>query len=154
MNRLLDLQERFSKFPFGQSLFSYVVARNAPYFQTISPYILSLKPYHCQIKMRKKRRVENHLKTVHAIAMCNLCELTAGLCIEASIPKSHRWIPVGMQVAYLKKAKTDLTGTCQLDSIDWENIQEVPCFVSVKDTQGVEVMTANITMKVSPKPKK
>jgi len=99
--------------------------------------------------MRKRRRVENHLKTVHAIAMCNLCELAGGLCLEVSLPKKYRWIPIGMKVAYLKKAKTDLTATCELSNIDWETANEVFCFVSVKDTNNIEVMNANIEMKIS-----
>lgn len=151
MNRLLAMQEKFKKFPFGQSLFSYFVARNAPYFLTIKPNILELKPYFCQISMRKRWRIQNHIQTVHAIAMCNLCELAGGLCLEATLPKEYRWIPAGMEVAYLKKAKTNLTATCELEKVDWASIQEIICFVSVKDTSEVEVMTAHIRMKVSPK---
>lgn len=151
MNRILALQEKFQKFPFGQSIFSWVIARNAPYFLTIKPNILELRPDFCKISMRKRCKVENHIRTVHAIAMCNLCELTAGLCVEASLPKTHRWIPVGMQVAYLKKAKTDLVATCELNDVKWEEISEVFCFVSVRDQDNVEVMTANIEMKISPK---
>lgn len=103
--------------------------------------------------IRKTRKVENHIKTVHAIAMCNLCEFTAGICMETSIPKHRRWIPIGMQVSYLKKAKTNLRATCDLEKVEWNNCSEVDCFVSVKDTAGIEVMTANIQMKVSAKKK-
>ena len=149
MHRVLQIQKNLQKYPWGQSIFSYLVARNAPYFLTIRPKIEVLKPHFCQIKMRKRRRVENHIRTVHAIAMCNLCELTAGLCLEVSLPKTHRWIPAGMQVAYVKKAKTDLRAVCELGTIDWDNCKEVACFVSVKDTNEVEVMNATIQMKVS-----
>ena len=114
MHRLLSLQTKLQKLPFGQSLFSYIIARNAPYFLGISPYIIALKPHLSQVSMRKKRRIENHIRTVHAIAMCNLCELAAGLCIEVTLPKEYRWIPAGMQVSYLKKATTDLIATCEI----------------------------------------
>lgn len=149
MNRLLSLQATFQKIPFGQALFSYVIARNTPYFLTINPHILALKPHFCQIRMRKRRRIENHIRTVHAIAMCNLCELAAGLCIEASLPKKYRWIPAGMQVSYLKKATTDLIATCELDDLDWENQDKVACFVLVRDKSDVEVMNATIQMYIS-----
>lgn len=104
--------------------------------------------------MKKRRAVHNHLKTVHAIAMCNLCEFTGGILMEASIPKHRRWIPVGMTVNYVKKAKTDLTAVCDLSHIDWNTCDEVICNVSVRDTSDVEVMNAAITMKVSDKPQK
>jgi len=85
--------------------------------------------------------------------MCNICEYAMGICAEVSIPKHRRWIPMGMEVAYLKKATTNLTATCDLSNADW-NESEVPCFVSVKNTDGIEVMTATITLKVTDKPVK
>ena len=154
MNRVLKLQKQLISKPFGKKLFSYTLAKFAPYFLTIKPQVVTLRPNYMEASMRKRRSVHNHLKTVHAIAMCNLCEFTAGILMETSIPKHRRWIPVGMQVKYLKKAETDLTGTCDLSDVDWETTEEVDCFVSVKDTNGVEVMCANIQMKVSDKKKK
>ena len=154
MNRILDLQEKLSKVPFGNSVFSGILARFAPYFTTIKPKVVELRPNYMKASMKKRKAVHNHLKTVHAIAMCNLCEFTGGILMEASIPKHRRWIPVGMTVNYVAKAKTDLTATCDLSAVDWENCSEVICNVSVRDTSDVEVMNAAITMKVSDKPKK
>jgi len=58
---------------------------------------------------------------------------------------------MGMEVAYLKKAKTDLTATCDLSGTDWDTCDPVPCKVSVQDTEGTEVVRATIFMKVSDK---
>jgi len=125
MNRVLKLQDKLSKFPFGKLIFSKAVARMAPYFTTINPKIEELKHNYIRVSMKKKRKVHNHIKTVHAIAICNLCEFAAGICMESSIPKSRRWIPAGMKVSYLKKAKTDLTAECDLSFVDWENCDKV-----------------------------
>lgn len=73
--------------------------------------------------------------------------------MEASIPKNRRWIPVGMNVSYLHKAKTDLTATCDLSNVDWEKCEQVECEVSVLDTEGTEVVHATIFMKVSDRKK-
>ncbi len=154
MNKVLTLQKKFQKVPFGQKLFSRMVAGFAPYFKTIKPQIEELRPNFIKVSMKKRRAVHNHLKTVHAIAACNLCEFAGGICVEASIPKHRRWIPVGMDVKYLKKAKTNLTASCDLSNVDWENCNEVLCDISVKDTNGVEVVHAIITMKISDKPKR
>ena len=154
MNRILKLQSQLAGKPFGNKIFSYLLARFAPYFLTINPKVEELRPNYHRASMKKRRKVHNHLKTVHAIAMCNLCEFTAGICMEASIPNHRRWIPKGMEIAYLKKAKTHLTATCDLSATDWETCEEVPCVVSVQDTDGVEVVKATIYMKVSDKPKK
>ncbi len=113
-----------------------------------------MRPNYMKASMKKRRSVHNHLKTVHAIAMCNLCEFTGGILMEASIPKHRRWIPAAMTVNYVKKAMTDLTATCDLSWVEWDTCDEVICQVSVRDTNDVEVMNAAITMKVSDKPKK
>lgn len=152
MNRILKLQHQLKNVPFGNSIFSGILARFAPYFTTIKPKVVELRPNYMKASMKKRRSVHNHLKTVHAIAMCNLCEFTGGILMEASIPKHRRWIPVGMTVNYVKKAKTDLTAVCYLSHIDWNTCSEVICNVSVRDTSDVEVMNAAITMKVSDKP--
>ncbi len=151
-NKILDLQEKLKKVPFGNRIFSGFLARFAPYFTTIKPRVIELRPNYMKASMKKRPAVHNHLKTVHAIAMCNLCEFTGGILMEASIPKHRRWIPVGMTVNYVAKAKTDLTASCDLSAVDWENCKEVICMVSVRDTSDVEVMNAAITMKVSDKP--
>ena len=151
MNRVLALQQKMLKFPFGKTLFSKAVARMAPYFTTIDPRIEELRANYLKVSMRKRRSVHNHLKTVHAIAVCNLCEFAAGICMEASIPKDRRWIPVGMTVAYVKKAKTDLTAICDLSHVDWATTEEVVCDISVRDAQNEEVVTAAIRMKVGDK---
>ena len=154
MNKVLKLQAQLKNKPFGNKLFSYALAKFAPYFLTIKPQVVTLRPNFMEASMRKRRSVHNHLKTVHAIAMCNLCEFTAGILMETSIPKHRRWIPVSMQVKYLKKAATNLTATCDLSHVDWDKTPEVDCYVSVKDTNGVEVMCANIQMKVDDRKKK
>lgn len=40
--------------------------------------------------------------------MCNMAELAGGTMTEVTVPSTHRWIPKGMTVEYLKKAETDL----------------------------------------------
>ena len=154
MNRVLSLHKKLASLPFGKYLFSSVVARMAPYFTTIRPVVQDIRKNYIKVTMRKRPAVHNHLKTVHAIAMCNLCEFAAGICMEASIPKHRRWIPVGMKVAYLKKAETNLTAICDLGEPEWDTIGNQICFVSVRNYADVEVMTAYIDMKVSDKPQR
>ena len=59
-----------------------------------------------------------------------------------------------MIVAYVKKAKSDLTAICDLSHVDWVTTEEVVCDISVRDAQNEEVVTAAIRMKVSDKKKK
>jgi len=149
-NTYLKLKDK----PFGKKIFSFAVCRISPYFKSIRPTFHELRPYYCRVGMKNKRSVHNHIKSVHAIAMCNLAEAVAGLIMEASIPDHKRWIPVNMNVDYQKIARTDLMATCQFDEPDWETIRDLPLIVSVKDINDVEVVKAVITMRVSDKKKK
>ncbi len=84
--------------------------------------------------------------------MCNLAELTAGLMVDASLPKGMRWIPKGMQVQYLAKAR----GTLQAVALPAQPIvvaaegYALPVTVSVRDRAGTEVFSAVIDMWMSP----
>ena len=78
---------RLESKPLGKALFSRIICFKAPYFATIGPRFEELRPGYARVSMRKRRRVTNHIGTVHAIAMCNLAELAAGTLTEISIPE-------------------------------------------------------------------
>lgn len=103
MSQALKIWKALENKPAGKWTFSKMLCLKAPYFSSISPLFERLKPEYCEIKMKKHRAVLNHLGTVHAIAMCNMAELAGGTMTDATVPATHRWIPKGMQVEYLKK---------------------------------------------------
>ena len=148
----LALFATLSKLPLGRELFTRGVCRTAPYFGSIRPQITELRVGRCTAELKKRRAVENHIGTVHAIAMCNLCELVGGLLIEATLPDSLRWIPKGMTVRYLRKAASDLRAV-----LDWTPMLaddfrgDVVLPVQVFDAAGNLVMEADISMYVSPR---
>jgi acyl-coenzyme A thioesterase PaaI-like protein len=146
----LKLYRRLAALPLGRWLFARLICMRAPYFATIRPRFRELRPGLCQVSMRKRRAVQNHVGSVHAIANANLCELAGGMLMEVSIPTTMRWIPRGMTIEYLKKASTSVTATARLDKNAWST-ENVGVPVSVTDAQGNEVVRAVITMYVSEK---
>ncbi len=150
---VLSMFRKLSRWPAGQWLFSRAVCWRAPYFATIAPRFVALEPGRCEVRIRDRRRVHNHIGTVHAIALCNLAELSAGVMTEASLPSSMRWIPKGMAVEYLKKAQGTMHAVATPDVAIVEAPQgyELPVTVAVRDPQGDEVFRARITMWLSPK---
>jgi len=150
--RTLTLWRRFAALPGGAWAFSRLVCAKAPYFATIRPRFAVLEPGRCEVRMRKRRAVLNHIGTVHAIAMCNMAELAAGTMTEVTIPATHRWIPKGMTVRYLKKATTDLAAVATPDGVtDWSAPADYPVRVAVTDAHGETVFDAVVTMRVAPK---
>jgi len=134
----------------GRWLFSRIVCFRAPYFASISPLFRTLEVGFAEVSLKKRRKVTNHIRTVHAIAMANLCEIAAGTMIEASLPLSMRWIPKGMTIQYLAKAATNITATAILPTIEYGETQDVVIPVKVQDTAGNVVVKADITMYVTP----
>jgi uncharacterized protein (TIGR00369 family) len=151
VNAALAAWRRLEGKPLGKALFSRAVCFKAPYFGTISPRFAELQPGRARVSMRKRRAVQNHIGTVHAIAMCNLAELAAGTVTEISIPETMRWLPKGMTVEYLKKAETDVEATATLASVEDGAARDVPVTVELKDAAGELVCRAVITMWVAPR---
>ncbi len=145
---LLNLYRRMQRWPAGSWLFSRAVCVKAPYFASIAPRITLLEPGRCEGRIAHRRKVTNHIGTVHAIALCNLAELTAGLMVDASLPKGMRWIPKGMEVQYLAKA----TGTQHAVATPAQPIvaaeagYALPVNVQVCDDAGTAVFQARIQM--------
>jgi len=150
---MLSLYQRITQWPGGHWLFSRAVCLRAPYFATIAPRFVALEPGRCEVRLFDRRRVHNHIGTVHAIALCNLAELSAGVMAEATMPPGVRWIPKGMTVEYLSKAIGTMhavaTPEAPIGVVD--SGREWPVLVEITDPAGVPVLRAHITMWVSPR---
>ena len=138
--------------PLGKRAFSVLFARKAPYFRTVRPQVRDVRPHHAELTIALRRSVQNHLGTLHAIAVCNGLEAAMGLLAEATTPPDRRWIPKGMQVSYLAKSTTDLLCVAETDPADWAEAGDVPVRVRAIRTDGVVVVEGVITIYVSARP--
>ena len=152
-NKTLSTYERFKKLPFGKKIFSIIVSRVAPYFSTIDPKIVELVPNQCTCMIKKKKKVFNHIQTVHVIAICNGLEMAMGVMAEASIPKNLRWIPKGMTVNYTAKAGSDIRCVAKVNADDWQ-LGDMLVNISAYDENDIVVVEGNIKLWISEKPNK
>ncbi|MER2103950.1 MAG: hotdog fold domain-containing protein [Pseudomonas atacamensis] len=132
----------------GPYAFSKMACQFAPYFSSINPLISELRPNAATVRVPFRKEITNHLGTVHAIAMCNAAELAGGMMTDVSIPSGARWIPKGMIVEYLAKAKTDVTAVASAEGVDWQSDGDKVVNVDIHDSEGKKVFTARITMNV------
>ncbi|MGY4827587.1 hotdog fold domain-containing protein [Sphaerotilaceae bacterium SBD11-9] len=132
----------------GPQNFSAAIGNVAPYFASIDPQFVDLRKGFAEVRIRNQRKVHNHIGTVHAIALCNGAELVAGTCTDVSIPEGARWLPVGMTVQYLAKAKTDIRVVTEAETVDWSQSGNIEVPVAAYDSEGTKVMGAVITMNV------
>ena len=155
MPSVLDLWNKTATLPAGKRIFSIAFAQKAPYFATIRPRFVEIRPNRAELVIPKRRGVHNHLGTVHAIALCNGLEAAMGALAEASIPSEKRWIPKGMDVSYTAKATTDITCIAETDPEQWESGDpDLHVRVRGQRTDGEVVITGVIKLWVTPKPPK
>lgn len=147
-----EIRDRLLRYPGGDKLFAWLVTRRAPYFASIAPRFSALRPGFCEVRIRNRRAVHNHLGTVNAIAMCCMAELAAGVMTDSTIDGSLRWIPRGMTVRYLARADTDLVAQAWLDEPPASGFKgDIVIPVLVRRQDGTAVMDAEIRMYISPR---
>ena len=157
MPQVLDLWKKTSALPQGKRIFSILFSQKAPYFATIRPRFQEIRPNYAELVIPKRRGVHNHIKTVHAIALCNGLEAAMGALAEATIPADKRWIPKGMEVAYTAKADSDVTCIAETDAAQWTGEAlpvsggELPVRVRGVRRDGVVVIEGVIRLWVTPK---
>lgn len=144
--------QRLGGSAFGRWLFSRLVCWRAPYFASIRPTVLRLESGVAIARLDQRRAVQNHIGTVHAIAVCNLVELVAGLGTDASLPASMRWLPKGMTVSYVRKATGRLTATATIPEVRVGDSQDLIVAVDVRNAADETVVRAEVAMWVTPKP--
>ena len=151
MSSILESYNKISKLPAGKYIFSKIVGFSAPFFGKIKPRVIELRPSYCEVQIKDRWGIRNHIGTINAGALCSLAEMTGGMALDSVVPSSLRWIPKSMTVQYIKKA-TGLTSA--ISQFDAEIVKEgdVIIPVVVSNQKGETVFTADITFYVSAKP--
>lgn len=151
MTSTYRLYQRLTAKPLGRQLFAIGYMMRAPYFATVQPQVLQMAPNRGVVRIRKWRGVQNHIGTVHAIAVANGMEAAMGLLAEATVKPGTRWIPKGIALDYITKAPSSVECIAQTDPADWEQPtpHEVHVRVVGKLADGTEVVRGVIPLWVT-----
>ncbi len=149
-DRLRAMWRRLAPIPGGKTLFSLLLGWMTPYSGTIGARVEELGPGVCRAALRDRRRVRNHLASVHAMALANFAELTSGLAVLAGLAPGVQGIVTGFSITYLKKARGRLIAECRVSGLDVtaEREQEAP--VTITDAAGDVVARATARWRLRP----
>lgn len=142
---------RLHALPGGTWLFSRLLGRMVPYTGTIGAHVRELRPGHAKLTLRDRRKVRNHLNSIHAVALTNLGEATSGLAMIQALPPGVRSIVTDLRTEYLKKARGTLTAIGTATPPDVVTT-ETECQVTAEvfDQAGDLVSRTTVTWRLRP----
>lgn len=142
--------DALNKIPFGNRLFDLMIKLYIPYTGSMSAHVQELRPGYAKVNLHDRRKVRNHLKSVHAIALANLAEYTGNLALVCGMPEDARFIVKNISIDYLKKARGTLTGECQAPIVSNNQKQEFSVEVIIKDSDGDVVVIGKLLTLIGP----
>ena len=137
--------QRLSGVPGGRLLFSRVLGVAIPYTGSIGAEVLVLEPGYAKVQLDDRRAVRNHLRSVHAIALTNLAELTGNLALACGLPDDGRFIVTKLAIEYKKKARGRITAECRCDPPRSSERREYELTIDLFNATGEVVATATLT---------
>ena len=107
--------------------------------------MVRFEPGHAQVLLRDRRRVRNHLRSIHAIALANVGELATGLSIISGLGPDLRAILTGLDLRYRKKARGALLAEarCSIPKVVSEIDHAVEATIRDSDGDIVATVTAH-----------
>jgi acyl-coenzyme A thioesterase PaaI-like protein len=105
-----------------------------------------IRPGYARVSISDRRRLRNHLRSIHAIALINLGELATGLAVLSTISGNMRGIVLDIHADYLKKARGKLTAIAEFQ-LPQPLLDDTPCEVEacLQDQSGETVTRVRAT---------
>jgi len=143
--------EKWSGRPAGKRIFSMLLGRIVPYTGSMGATVEEIRPGYARATLRDRRKVRNHLRSVHAVALMNLAELSTGLSLNYALPAGARSILKGLSIEYHKKARGTLTAEATAPVFDDTSERDLELETVIRDAAGDVVASAKAHWLVGPR---
>ena len=138
---------------------SLVVGKVVPYVGTSRLRIEELTPERVVASISNRRRIQNHIKGVHAAAMTLLAETASGFVVGLNLPADKLPLIKSLKVDFKKRTKGDMRVVATLtpeqrDKLKTEERGDVLVEVHVTDESGGEPIQCEMLWAWVPNKKK
>lgn len=149
--RLQAAWQRLARVPGGRWVFDRLLRWVVPYSGSVRPRVLTLEPGRAVVSIRERRRLRNHLHSIHALALGNLGELASGLAMSLALPPETRGIPIRLEIDYVKKARGTIVAEGHASPPQTvESETEDAATAELRDEEGDVVATMVVTWRLAP----
>lgn len=129
-NRLARVVHKFDGYPVGlrRFLITWAFGGTVHFVRTAGVQFEDLAEERAVVILRNKRRVQNHIGTVHAAAVALIGETATGAVFGMNVPDDKYPILKSMRINYIKKSE----GTLRAEA--WLSPEQRACFA--RDEKG------------------
>ena len=159
-NRLTTVVNTFQKLPRPIRTFalSKAMGRVIKYAGTSGLRYEKLTPTECIIVIPNRKKVRNHIGSVHAAAMGLLAETATGFMTGLTVPDNRIIVIKSMKLEYLKQASGDMKAIAtftdeQIEFIKNNEKGDINVPVVITDGKGIETVKATMIWAWAPKRK-
>jgi len=137
-------------------LLTWMFGRTVRFVRTAGVSFEDLSEERALLHIRNRKRVQNHIGSVHAAAMALLAETASGALLGMNVPDDRVPLLKSLQVDYVKRARGDLRAEATLDAaarvrILREEKGEITVPVRVTDESGEQPIQCRIVWAWVPK---
>jgi acyl-coenzyme A thioesterase PaaI-like protein len=138
--------------PIGRVFFNRILARQNPYTAGIGAKVVELRPGYAKFTLKDRKKIRNHLNSIHAVALTNLGEMTSGLALNVGLPANVRCIVTQITTEYLKKARGTLVAEsrCELPTVTGDMDFQVEAVITDADQEVVAKVKVNWRLGLRP----
>lgn len=157
INRTLKKLKRLPK-SWQMPVFTFMIGNMVKLAGTAGCRVTEINQNRCVVKLANKKKVQNHIGSVHAAGIALLAESATGYLTSLSVPDNRIQVIRSLQVTYLKRAAGDMQAVASLSDEQVAFIQqtekgelEIP--VMITDATGTETSSASMIWAWTPKKK-
>ena len=115
-NQMSRLVGKLSSLPAGMQQWAqtFLLGKVVPFLGTAGMQFEQVTPQRVVVSVANKRKVQNHIKGIHAAAMALLAETATGFVVGMNLPDDKLPLLKSMKINYVRRSSGDMRAVAEL----------------------------------------